>query len=449
MLYREIDNSGGEREMPIRMTSDDSQPHDKADTKTSRRDFMKRAAAFAVAGPAIVSGYPGKAEETRPAQPAQASGRPRLLYVGTYSQQSGASNGGGNGQGIYLFEMDRTTGALAERRVFPNPSNPSWIALNPSKTHLYCVEETSQYQGKTTGAVSSYSIDRSTGSLTRLNTVSSEGAGPAYLSVHPSGRYVLVANYAGGSLAVLPILANGALGAATDVHRDSGRVGSRHATDAPRGSFAISGHDAPHAHMIHADPTGKRVISTDLGLDEVLVWDFDPAKGKLAPNHPHSVRVPTGDGPRHFVFHPNTHWLYCIQEEASAVVVFDYDTSTGKLARKQVISTLPRGFAGTNFSSEIRISPDGRFVYGANRLHDTVTIFSVGHEGRLAYVGEEWTRGDYPRSITLDPAGDFLFSCNQRGDSLTTFRVNKQTGLLAFTGQYTPVGTPAALVFLT
>jgi 6-phosphogluconolactonase len=320
--------------MPTHVLSDQSQSRGDADARLSRREFLKNSAALAVAGPAILSGRQSAADETRLIEPAQGALKSRLLYVGTYSVQSGSPGAGGHGKGIYLVEMDRPTGALTARRVFANDSNPSWIALDPSETHLYCVDEVSQFRGKPTGAVRSYSIDRSTGFLTALNTVSSEGSGPAHLSVHPSGRYVLVANYAGGSLAVLPILASGELGSATDVHRDSGRVGPTRATDAPPGSFAIGGHHKPHAHMIHADPSGKRVLSTDLGLDQIFVWNFDLAKGKLVPNNPHSVSAPAGDGPRHFVFHPNARWLYCIMEEASAVVVFDYDDSTGRLTRK-------------------------------------------------------------------------------------------------------------------
>lgn len=431
------------------MSSDDSQSHDNTNNKPSRRNFLKGAAAFAMATSAIGCSQQSKVAETKQSMKPLPSGKPRLLYVGTYSSKGHPVDSPCNGEGIYLFEMDSATGALTQRQVLPNSSNPSWLALNPSKTHLYSCDEIHHYQGKTTGAVSSYSIDHSTGHIKMLNTVSSEGDGPAYISVHPSGRYVLAANYAGGTISVIPIRSNGELGPATDVHHDKGPVGPTRATSAPPGNFAISGHHHPHPHMIHADPAGKRVISTDLGMDKIFVWDFDVAKGKLTPNNPHSASVPPGDGPRHFVFHPNARWLYCIQEEGSAVVVFDYDDSTGKLTQKQVISTLPKNFAGTNFGSEIRISPDAKFIYGANRLHDTIASFSIGSDGRLTYVGEAWTRGDYPRSITVDPSGNFIYSCNQRGDSVTTYRVNKQTGHLKFTGQYVPVGTPACIVFLT
>ena len=428
------------------MSSEELQlQHDRL-SKPSRRSFLKSAAALAMAGPALAC---APQDEVKQAEQAQPAGKPRLVYVGTYSSPQGPEGSPGRGQGIYLFETDPATGALTQRQVLENPRNPSWLALNPAKTHLYSGDEIHHYKGKHSGAVSSYAIDRSSGHLTQLNTVSSEGDGPAHISVHPSGRYVFVANYGGGTIAVLPIQPNGELGSATDVHVDKGPLGPLHATSAPPGSFAISGHDAPHAHMIESDPSGKRVISTDLGMDKILVWDFDVEKGKLTPNNPPSASVPPGDGPRHFVFHPNSRWFYCIQEEGSVVVVFDYDAASGSLTQKQVISTLPKGFVGTNYTSEIRISPDSKFIYGANRLHDSIAYFSIGEDGKLTYGGEEWTRGDYPRSFTIDPSGDFLYCCNQRADAVTTFRVNKQTGALTFTGQYTPVGTPADVVFLT
>ena len=201
--------------------------------------------------------------------------------------------------------------------------------------------------------MSAYSVDRATGQLTLLNTVSSEGAGPAHLSIHPAGKHALVANYGGGSVAVLPIQPDGRLGAASDVKRHQGTVGPTQPSSAPPGSFAISGHDRPHAHMIEADASGRFVFAADLGLDRILVWRFDDAKGTLTPNDPPSVALPPGDGPRHFAFHPKGRWFYSLQEEASTVVTFDYDAANGRLRAKQTLSTLPRGFAGTNFTSEI------------------------------------------------------------------------------------------------
>jgi 6-phosphogluconolactonase (cycloisomerase 2 family) len=201
--------------------------------------------------------------------------------------------------------------------------------------------------------------------------------------------------------------------------------------------------------MIQADPAGRFVFAADLGLDRIFGWKFDAEKGRLVRNDPPSVALPPGDGPRHFTFHPNGRWFYSLQEEASTLVAFDYDSTNGRLTAKQTLSSLPRGFAGTNFASEVLVSSEGKFLYAANRLHDSIAWFSISATGVLTFAGEEWTRGDYPCSFNIDPTGNFLYSCNQRADALTTFRVNRKTGAPAFTGQYTPVGTPVCIVFLT
>jgi 6-phosphogluconolactonase len=257
-----------------------------------------------------------------------------------------------------------------------------------------------------------------------------------------------LANYFGGSVAVLPILADGRVGEATDVKNDAGTIGPARATNAPPGSFAISGHDRTHAHMIQADPSGRFVLHVDLGLDQIFVWKFDEQAGKLTPNDPWAVSLPAGDGPRHFHFHPNGRWLYSIQEEGSTIVLFDYDARAGQLTARETVSTLPPGFAGSNFCSEILVSADGRFVYAGNRLHDSIGIFAVGPNGDLTFLGEEWTRGDYPRSFNFDPTGRFLYCCNQRADNVTVFQVDRERGGLEFTGRYTPVGNPSCIVFV-
>jgi 6-phosphogluconolactonase len=405
--------------------------------RTSRRRFLQAAAAAAT--PAV-----GHAQQSSSKSPA----RPILAIAGTYSSPQGPEGSAGRGHGIYIFEMNSQSGLLTQREVIPNDSNPAWLALTPSGEHLYSANEVTNFGERGTGSVGAYAVDRASGHLTLLNTVSSEGAGPAHLSIHPSGKFVLVANYAGGDVAVLPILASGELGPATDIIYDEGMVGPTRAQSAPPGSFAISGHEKPHAHMIQSDAAGRYVFAADLGLDRIRIWKFDAEHGKLIPNDPAFIALPPGDGPRHFAFHPNGRWFYSLQEEASTLVVFDYDARRGALREKQNLSSLPRGFAGTNFTSEVMISADGRFLYAANRLHDSVAWFAIGASGTLTWAGEEWTRGDYPRSFNIDPTGNFLHCCNQRADAVTTFRVNRRTGALAFTGQYTPVGTPASIVYL-
>ena len=379
---------------------------------------------------------------------------PLLAYVGTFSSPlrdvlpTQVDLPPGNGRGIHLFQVNRDTGAMTAAGVHEMGTSPSCLALNAAGTRLYSANETDRAGDRKEGTVSAFAVDQASGKLKPLNAVRSGGAGPTFVSIHPSGRSALVANYFGGSVAVLPILEDGRLGAATDVKADEGKVGPTKATNAPKGSFAFSGHDRTHAHMIQADPSGRFVLHVDLGLDRIFSWKFDEKKGTLAPNDPAAVSLPAGDGPRHFHFHQSGKWLYSIQEEGSTVVLFDYDADTGRLAARQTISTLPRGFAGSNFCSGILVSSDGHFVYAGNRLHDTIAICSVGAKGDLTYVGEEWTRGNYPRSFNFDPTGQFLYCCNQRGDNITVFRVKGRTGRLEFTGQYTPVGNPSIIEFL-
>lgn len=385
--------------------------------------------------------------------PLHAQEKPLMAYVGTYTsplqnmRPTQVDLPPGNGKGIHLFTVDRTTGAMTAAGVFEMGTSPSALAFNADKTRLYSANETEFLGEEEAGSVSAFAVDPATGGLKLLNTVSSGGKGPAHLSLHPDGKHVLVANYFGGSVAVLPIHDDGSLGEASDVQKDSGTVGPTTATNAPPGSFAISGHDQAHAHMIEADPTGRFVLHTDLGLDRIYVWKFDASAGKLTPSDPPFVSVPPGDGPRHFAFHPDGKWLYSLQEEGSTIILYDWDGEAGKLTERQTISSLPDGYAGSNFCSEIIVSGDGNFVYAGNRLHDSIAVFAIGQDGTLSYASEAWTRGDYPRSFAFDPTGTFLYSCNQRADHIAVFRGNRETGALEFTGHYAPVGNPSIIVF--
>ena len=377
-----------------------------------------------------------------------------MAYVGTFSSPlkdtlpTQVDLPPGNGKGIHLFHVDRSTGALTPAGIVEMGTSPSCLAINAAGTHLYSANETDRVGANNEGTVSAFEIERGTGQLKLLNTEKSGGAGPTYVSLHPSGRFLLVANYFGGSISVLPVLPDGKLGEASDVKNDSGQLGPTHATHAPAGSFAFSGHDRTHAHMIQADPSGKFVLHVDLGLDQIFIWKFDEQNGTLTANEPASISLPPGDGPRHFHFHPNSRWFYSIQEEGSTLALFDYDAAKGTLKERQTLSSLPPGYKGSNFCSEILVSADGRFLYAGNRLHDSIAIFAIAEDGTLNFVADEWTRGNYPRSFGFDPSGAFLYCCNQRADHVTTFRVDAKTGRLEFTGQFTPVGNPSMITFL-
>jgi 6-phosphogluconolactonase (cycloisomerase 2 family) len=411
----------------------------------SRRLFLKRSAALAIVSP--LTTFFSATRRT------QATG-PLIAYVGTFSSPlrdtlpTQVDLPPGNGRGIHIFLVDRTTGAMTPSGIVEIGTSPNCLVTNAPGTRLYSSNETDQIGEDKQGTASAFDISRTDGGLKLLNTVRTGGAGPTYVSVHPRGRHLLVANYFGGSAAVLPILADGRLGEVSDVKVDAGSIGPRRATSAPSGSFAVSGHDRTHAHMIRADPSGRFVLHVDLGLDTIFIWRFDEQRGTLTPNDPPSVSLPAGDGPRHFDFHPNGRWFYSIQEEGSTIAVFDYDSGQGRLTIRQTISTLPPGIAGSNFCSEILVSANGRYVYAGNRLHDSIGIFSVGSDGRLKHTGDEWTRGDYPRSFSFDPTGRFLYCCNQRSDVVTIFRVDRASGGLSFTGQYVPVGNPSSIAFV-
>jgi 6-phosphogluconolactonase (cycloisomerase 2 family) len=374
-----------------------------------------------------------------------APGETLYAYVGTYTP---------NGGGIYLFRIDGTSGAFQQLQVLDDLRNPSWLALAPDQTRLYAVSEIDNFTpaGNGTparnGAVASYAIDPQTLNLTRIGIVSSEGNGPAHLSVHPSGKFVFVANYGGGSVALFPVGSNGALGEASDVRPS---VGPRHharATDDPPGQFAVSDHEGPHIHMVATDPSGQFVIANDAGLDLTLVWRLDAAAQRLLPADKPVALAPPGSAPRHFAFHPNGRIFYNLYEQDAKIAVYDYDPQNGGLQLKQTISTLPPRFAGSNLASEILTSADGRFVYAANRLHNAITLFAVQSDGELKAIAETWVHSDSPRSLALDPDGELLYCCNQKGDSITSFRITPASGALQFTGRFEPVGSPACMTLL-
>lgn len=375
------------------------------------------------------------------------------LYISTYTGAVGAF--GSNGQGIYLLQLDYRTGQLANLGVVgpaettPNTGSPSTIALDPSRTHLYAGNEYGP-----PGAVSAYSINRQTGALMLLNQQAAKGA-PAYVGVDNSGKYLFAAEYTGGWFEVFPILSNGSLGPSVFQQSDPTNDNVLSATDGPPHSFAISAHElggTGHPHMMQTDPSNQWVLGCDAGQDKIYIWKLaQSAVPPLTPNPGNFVNVPentpnSGDGPRHFVFHPNGRWMYSIQEEASTIIFWHFDPTAGTLSQQQMVSALPPGFAGTSFTSEIRISPDARFIYGGNRTNDTITVFRIESDGTISQVSHASTLGDYPRIFTIDPFGLFAVAANQRADNVTTFRIID--GSLHFTGNYTGVGSPSGMVFL-
>ncbi|SEK48625.1 6-phosphogluconolactonase, cycloisomerase 2 family [Kosakonia sacchari] len=354
----------------------------------------------------------------------------QYAWVGTYNP---------NGEGVYRFTVDPQSGALSNKTLVSTLPNAAQLTVSPDSKTLYVASEVEK------GVVQALRIGDN-GALQELNQVSSGGAGPVYLALTPNGRYLLVANYVSGTIAVLSVKADGSLGEAVDSHQDQGEPGAAKPAAAVEGSFAISDHNGPHAHMIAADPQGKFVFSTDLGLDRIYQYRQEAQSGKLTPNEPPFINASSkGAGPRHFVFTPKGDGLWLINEEASTLTYYTLDSASGTLKEGKTTSALPATYKGTSFAAGLVLSRDGKQLYVANRLHNSVAHFSVQPDGTLAHQDDVWTRGDYPRSLTLDKQGRWLYVMNQRSDNITRFRVAKD-GKLSFVPDYTPVGSPSQMV---
>lgn len=349
------------------------------------------------------------------------------VYVGTYTE----ADRGGRGKGIHVYSMDETTGDLAPVHVLEGIANPHFLALHSSRPFMYSTN------GGDTSAVSAFAIDERSGHVSVLNRQLSPGPGPTHLGVDPTGRLVVVANYAGGSVAAYPIEADGRLAPHSAFVVHQGQTGPR-----------AGRQDKPHAHMAGFDPSGAFVLVCDLGLDRTFVYRVDAAAGTLTPTAQGSAPAHAGAGPRHLAFHPNGRWVYVINELDGSIAVFAFDGQTGALRELQAISTLPAGFGGENISAEVAVHPSGRFVYGSNRGHDSIALFRVDQAtGTLTALGHEPTQGGHPRHFALDPSGRFLYVANQDSDSIVVFRVDAESGLLSATGHVTRVGTPSCVVF--
>ncbi len=376
-------------------------------------------------------------------------------YIGTDTADPTrpvAESAESHGEGIYLVEMNTTNGRLSPPRLVAKTTDPIWITIDQSRRILYAVNAIG-FNGTRTGSVSAFTIDRESGGLALINTVSSQGMRPAYISIHPSGKFALVANYGGGpadggSLVVLPILPNGGLGEALDVAHAAGPLHPARAADDPPGNFAISDHRVSRFHMVATDPSGRLIVVDDAGLDQISLWRLDLMTGKLIPNAPPSFVAPPGSAPRHFVFGAGGHRLYQLYEQDSVLGFYDFDPQTGVIGFRQKVSTLPPEFAGSNLGAELLISRNGHNLYASNRLHDTVAAFAIDARGYAKPIGEVPTHGDYPRSMAIDPTGRYLYALNERGDSITTFRIDRKAGALHFADQYLPLGSPVVMTFL-
>ena len=351
-----------------------------------------------------------------------------LVYVGTYT--------GRGSQGIYAWRFNPGSGKLAPLGLAAETVNPSFLAIHPKRPFVYAVSEVSGSRGQKGGAVSAFSMDRKTGKLTFLNSVSSKGGGPCFVTVDNTGKYVLVANYNTGSVAVLPIGEDGRLAEASSFIQHSGTGAN------PRRQ------SGPHAHSINVSPDNRFALAPDLGLDKVLIYRFDAAKGTLAPNDPPFASTAPGAGPRHFAFHPDGRHAYVITEMGNSVQAFSWDAKRGALETLQTISTLPPDFKGQSDCAEVRVHPNGRFLYGSNRGHDSIAVFSIDRaKGTLTPIEYVPTGGKVPRNFQIDPTGGYLFAANQNSHNVVVFRIDARTGKLTPAGSELEVVSPVCVRF--
>lgn len=348
------------------------------------------------------------------------------LYVGTYTS--------GRSQGIYVYRMDRARGELKGFSSI-HSINPSFLAIDRKRRYLYAVNEVNEFGGKPGGAVSAFEINSANGTLKPLNQQPSLGADPCHLTVDRKRKNLLVANYTGGSVVVLPILRDGRLGAAADLKQH-------------KGSSIKEQQKGPHAHCVILDRSERYAMVADLGVDKVMIYDFNKTNGKLVTaNQPWATLKP-GAGPRHLSLHPDGEYAYVINELDSTVTVFKYDGDEGTLSEVNTVSTLPAGFSGTSYCADVHVSPSGKFLYGSNRGHDSIVTFAIDRRtGKLSQLEHTSTEGKWPRNFVIDPTGSFLLVANQRTDNVVTFRIDARTGRLSPTGYVAEIPAPVCLKF--
>ena len=351
----------------------------------------------------------------------------RVVYVGTYT--------GETSKGIYAFRFDDSSGGLTPLGLVAETLSPSFLTASANGRFVFAVNELQSFRGAASGAVTSFAADPVTARLTQISVQPSRGAGPCHLALDRTGRYLAVANYGGGNFALFPVGADGRLQLATSVVAGDGSEPGRSQPAGPLG------------HMVGFDARNRFLIAADKGLDRLLVYRFDASKGVLAPNQPPSAALPPGFGPRHFAFHPNGRWLFAISEQAATITTFAWNQESGRLTASGSESTRPASVT-TGSTAEIAVHPSGRFVYGSNRGHDSIAVFTVGVGGALTLVEYQSTRGQTPRNFALDPTGRWLIAANQGSGTLSVFSVDQTTGALSPVGPLTSVGSPVSILFM-
>jgi 6-phosphogluconolactonase len=383
--------------------------------KVSRRQFMKAGGIGLLGAIAARANAPSIPE------------RELTLYVGTYTS--------GKSEGIYGYHMDASTGALT-RFTSIKSVNPSFLTIDRGKRFLYAVNEFGEFLGKPGGAVSAFAIDPLTRNLRLLNEQATLGADPCYLSVDSRKRTLLVANYTGGNVSVMPLRSDGTLGMVAEVKQHDG-------------SGPKEQQKGPHAHCIILDRSERHALAADLGVDKVMIYRFDRSTGKLSPATQPFAELKAGAGPRHLTFHPSGKYLYVISELDSTMTGFKYNEQNGTLTEIETVSTLPGDFTGVSYCADVHVSPSGRFLYGSNRGHNSIVVFEIDRRtGKLTLIEHVLTGGNWPRNFTIDPMGRFLLVANQRSDNVVVFSIDARSGRLQPANVNEEIPSPVCLRFI-
>ncbi len=345
----------------------------------------------------------------------------KYLFIGTYTTKTS--------EGIYVYKFNTETGDFSPVSIAKGVKNPSFLAISTDKRFVYSVAEVNG------GAVNSYSFDRNTGTLTFINTQSAGGNGPCHVATDKKGKWVIVGNYGGGSLSILPVQADGSLGAAAQTIQHEGK------------SVNAARQEKAHVHSINVAPNNVDVFVPDLGMDKIMTYTLDTKAGRLRPGNPAFTVATPGAGPRHFTFHPNGKWAYVINELDATMTSFEY--KKGRLTPLQTVTTLPEGYAGRKWCADIHVSPDGKFLYGSNRAQESLVIYSIAPKtGVLTYVGNQDVLGKTPRNFMIDPTGKWVLVANQDTDNVVIFSRDTKTGKLTPTGKEIKVSMPVCLKVL-